>query len=110
MSVSPPGFDFWGLIVAIGISCVSGFISISRRVLGGAPHTALWIITEFVTAIFCGYLMYEAYPALAPWLPGWCTLPIAVAFTAHSGGRLFQEMENTLITRFALFDRRKPPE
>jgi hypothetical protein len=51
-----------------------------------------------LTAILCGYLAYTAYPTLSQFLPSGVTLPVAVSVAAHSGGRIFQELEDTLIS------------
>lgn len=93
--------DFWGLVGAFIISTISGFISIARRILQGHPANLLWIISEFLTAILCGYLMYHAYPTLQESLPNWVTIPVAVAVAAHVGGRLFQEAEATVLRKYA---------
>lgn len=57
----------------------------------------LWIISEFTAAILCGYLMYDIYPHLK--MPAWATLPLMVAISAHTGGRVFQEFEKHIQTR-----------
>lgn len=93
--------DIWGLVTALIISTVSGFISIARRILDGAPASCLWIISEFLTAILCGYLMYHVYPTIQSSLPEWFTLPVAIAIAAHIGGRVFQEAEAGLIGRYS---------
>ena len=112
MPFSNPPPDLLGLIVAFVVSLVSGFISIARRVLKGHPATLLWVVSEFMTAILCGYLMYEAYPKLSQAMPEFITLPIAVALAAHTGGRLFQEVETAIILKWSSYftDRRDPPE
>lgn len=92
--------DIWGLITALIISVVSGFISIARRILAGAPANILWIISEFLTAILCGYLMYHIYPTIEHSLPNWFELPLAIAISAHIGGRVFQEAEATILTKY----------
>jgi hypothetical protein len=93
--------DIWGVLSALIISTISGFISIARRILSGHPANLLWIISEFLTAILCGYLMYHAYPTLQESLPEWVTLPVAIAVAAHVGGRVFQELEATILRKYA---------
>jgi hypothetical protein len=100
----PP--ELWELITAILISIVSGAIAISQRVLKGHKWTKLFIFSEFLTAILCGYLMYTAYPTIHPYLPNWCTLPVSVAFVAHSGGRIFQELESIILRHYGVFSSR----
>lgn len=105
-SFSPPP-DLWELLIALFISVISGTLSIARRVIAGHPASILWILTEFLTAILCGYLMYNTYPLISGSLPEWLTLPVAVAVAAHSGGRIFQELEHTLVKHYKFFSR--PP-
>lgn len=104
---TPDPSDLWSIIGALCVALVSGSISIARRVLGGYRANFLWVLTEYMTAILCGYLAYFSYPALVPILPEWATLPLVVAIAAHSGGRIFQEVE-TYFLRYTrrLFDRR----
>lgn len=94
--------ELWDMIGAVIVSVISGFISIARRVLGGERASVLWVISEFLTAILCGYLMFTAYPFIQAVAPQWFTLPIAVALAAHVGGRVFQEMERQIIERYKM--------
>ena len=89
--------EVWEILTIIVVSTISGAISISKRILKGYPTSMLWVITEYATAVLCGYLMYSAYPAVASHLPEWITPTVAIAVAAHSGGRVFQECENTLM-------------
>lgn len=88
--------DLWDLLGALIVSVISGFVSISRRIINGQKASLLWVISEFLSAILCGYLMYSAYPMLKPDMPKWFTLPVAIAVAAHIGGRVFQEAEVNL--------------
>jgi hypothetical protein len=90
---NPGSFDLWGVVGALCVALVSGSISIARRVLSGYRASFLWILTEYMTAILCGYLAYYSYPALISILPTWATMPVVVAIAAHSGGRVLQEAE-----------------
>jgi len=92
--------ELWDIVGALVISTLSGIISITRRIAKGQPATIFWVISEFLTAIMCGYLMYDAYPHVQANFPEWFTLPLAVAFAAHAGGRLFQEAENAFISHY----------
>jgi tellurite resistance protein TehA-like permease len=89
--------DFVGAII---VSVISGIISIARRVTAGHKASILWVISEFMMAIMSGYLMYTAYPHIRESMPAWFTLPIAVAFSAHVGGKVFQEVESALIRKY----------
>jgi len=101
----PP--DFWDLLGALIVSTISGIVSISRRVLNGQQASLLWVVSEFMTAILCGYLMFSTYPYIVDDVPKWFTLPVAIAVAAHIGGRALQEVEANLCKYFPLFDRRK---
>ena len=104
---TPP--DLWNILGALLISTISGFISISNRILDGHKASLLWIISEFLTAILCGYLMYNGYPALEPYIPAWFTLPVAIAVAAHTGGKLFQTVEKEFIRKYTMvLEKRKP--
>lgn len=95
MYSAPPPFG--ELLTALILSTISGAISISRRIVNGQSSSILWIVSEFMTAILCGYLMFTAYPTLAPHIPDWITSTMAVAVAAHSGGRIFQEAEEYMV-------------
>jgi hypothetical protein len=95
--------DIWNLVTALIISMISGIISISRKILRGHPSTFLWVVSEFLTAILCGYLMYHSYPQLDPSIPDEITRPVATAIAAHIGGRVFQELEAMFLERYIPF-------
>ncbi|WP_289101037.1 hypothetical protein [uncultured Marinobacter sp.] len=102
------GPEIWDIVGALIVSIVSAAVSITRRIVNGYPASMLWVVSEFLAAILAGYLMYSVYPHIVDDIPKWFTLPVAVAFSAHVGGRLFQEMENELVNRYTnLFDRRR---
>jgi len=92
-----PSPEWTDLIGAVVISVISGAVSITQRIARGQPPSFIWVCSEFLTAILCGYLMYSAYPTLEPYLPEWSTPAIAVAFVAHSGGRVIQEIERRFL-------------
>ncbi len=102
-------YDYWSLLGALIISTVSGVISIAQRILLGQRATLIWVTSEFLAAILCGYLMYDIHPKIAADLPKWATLPVLVALAAHVGGRSFQMFERTLYRRYKLIERRPPP-
>ena len=99
----PPPMDIWEVLLAVLISVVSGAVSITRRIVLGQAATWMFIFSEFLTAILCGYLMFSAFPLVQPFLPEWVTLPVAVAFVAHSGGRVFQEGESVILRHYKIF-------
>lgn len=99
--------DYWSLAGALIISTISGVISITQRIVLGQRATLIWAISEFLAAILCGYLMYDAYPALQEDLPKWATLPVLVALAAHVGGRSFQMIEKALAHRYQFLPKNK---
>lgn len=99
--------DYWSLAGALIISTISGVISITQRIVLGQRATLIWAISEFLAAILCGYLVYDAYPALQEDLPKWATLPVLVALAAHVGGRSFQMIEKTLAHRYQFLPKNK---
>ena len=102
-------YDYWSLLGALIISTVSGVISITQRIVLGQRATLIWITSEFLAAILCGYLMYDIYPKIAADLPKWATLPVLVALAAHVGGRSFQMFERALYRRYKFIEKRLPP-
>ena len=102
-------YDYWSLLGALIISTVSGVISIAQRIVLGQRATLIWIISEFLAAILCGYLMYDIYPKIVADLPKWATLPVLVALAAHVGGRSFQMFERALYRRYKFIEKRLPP-
>jgi hypothetical protein len=102
-------YDYWSLLGALIISTVSGVISIAQRIVLGQRATLIWVTSEFLAAILCGYLMYDIYPKIAEDLPKWATLPVLVALAAHVGGRSFQMFERALYRRYKFIEKRLPP-
>lgn len=97
--------DYWSLLGAFIISTISGAISISQRIVLGQRATLIWVTSEFLAAILCGYLMYDLYPAISGDLPKWATLPVLVALAAHVGGRSFQMLEKALFRKYKFLER-----
>lgn len=91
--------DLLNLVGALTISVISSIAAITRRLAKGEEYNIFWVTSEFLTAVLSGYLMYSAYPAIQPSVPEWFTLPVAVAFTAHLGGKIFQEVETQLLAK-----------
>ena len=100
--------DFWSLLGAFIISTISGVISITQRIVLGQRATLIWVISEFLAAILCGYLMFDLYHKIQGSLPPWATLPVMVAMAAHVGGRSFQSIEKALYKRFPFISHRLP--
>ena len=91
-----------GLISAVVISVVSGVISITQRILRGYPASALWVLSEFMAAMLCGYLVWDIYPTISSTLPEWLSMPIVVALAAHIGGRGFQTLEGFMYKKWGV--------
>lgn len=87
-------------LLVLLISVISGTISIINRLIKGHAGGILWIVSEFLAAILCGYLAYDSYAQASVYLPDWVTMPIFVAASAHTSGRLLQAA-GSLITNFA---------
>lgn len=101
-------YDYWSLLGAIIISTVSGIVSITQRIILGHRATVIWVFSEFLAAILCGYLMFVTYPTIQAELPKWATLPVLIAVAAHIGGRSFQAAEKALYRRFRFLEKRFP--
>lgn len=93
---SPEVLTFFTALI---ISVVSGSISILNRLVKGHNGGAMWVVSEFLAAILCGYLAWDAYPQIKPFLPGWVSLPIFVAAASHTCGRLLQSL-SSMLTQF----------
>lgn len=98
--------DFMGMVGALLISVISAAISIAQRVLRGYPASAVWFFSESLSAILCGYLMWDVYPLIQSELPVWASSHLMVAFAAHTGGKCFQWAEAFFIKRIGI----EPPE
>lgn len=98
---TPPP-DWLAIGGAFLISLVSGYISIAQRIVRGQKASLLWITSEFLAAVLCGYLAYSVYPSLEPELPAWLNMPVLVALAAHIGGRSFQGFENLLYRKYGV--------
>lgn len=85
--------DFTSLVGAVIISSISSLISITQRMLRGYPASAIWFFSETLSAILCGYLMWDIYPHIYGELPVWASQHLMIAFAAHAGGRSFQWLE-----------------
>lgn len=82
--------DFWTVVLVITVSIVSGVISILNRIAQGKAFSIVWVTSEFLAAILCGYLAFDAYPSAQAILPDWVSLPMFIAACSHTGGRLLQ--------------------
>lgn len=96
--------DLWGLVGALVISLLSGFIAIANRLAGGQKFSVLWLAAQVAGAVLAGYLVYDAYPLLVTqsWWPSWVTMPISVALAGHFGGKAFALVEKLLYRKYNL--------
>ena len=106
---TPPP-EWMAMLGALIIAIASGFISIAQRIIRGHNASLLWVLSEFTAAILFGYLMYNAYPDLEPYLPPGITVLVAVSFAAHMGGRCFQGLENYAYRKYGIPMDDKPPK
>lgn len=104
-STSTP--DFWGLLWALLVILGSSTLSVLNQIRRGLQASLLWVLSEYLSAILFGTLTYHAFPFVQPYLPAWVTWPLAVAFMAHSGGRIFQELETAWLHRVSSLINRK---
>lgn len=103
--------DLFSILGVFLISFISGFISVAQRIARGHATSVLWVVSELLSAVLCGYIMYDAYPNLSKYLPEWCSMLMMICLAAHVGGRGFQELEKHLYSRFNPMERqlRLPP-
>lgn len=101
--------DLLTILVVLIVSAISGFVSVAQRIAKGHKATLLWVTSEFMAALLCGYLMYDLFQFIEHLLPAWLTMPICVAFAAHVGGRSFQEFEAFLYRRYPKIFKPPPP-
>lgn len=95
----PSNPDLITVLTVFVVSVISGVVSITRKVVTGTPASIVWLISEFLAAILCGWLAYDTYDHLKPYLPDWITLIVFVSVCAYSGGRLLQTAEQILDSR-----------
>lgn len=81
------------------VSVVSATVSVTRRIVNGTPVSILWLISEYSAAILCGWIAFDAYESMEPYLPEWVTMFMFVAVAAHTGGKLLQISEQILQSR-----------
>lgn len=101
---------FTALLVFV-VSLISATVSVTRRIVNGTPVSVLWLISEYSAAILCGWIAFDAYDSVSPYLPDWVTMFMFVAVAAHTGGKLLQMSEQILYSKMpkALKDRDKWP-
>lgn len=93
---SPPPLDIWSIVGAFLVSTISAIISILHKILRGQKFSILWLVSQYLTAIFCSYLAYDSYPILKNSLPEWVTLPMVLAIAAYTGGIALQALERSV--------------
>ena len=88
--------DIFALLIALLVSLVSGTISITRRILRGTPVNLLWLASEYMAAILCGWIAFDAYDSVSPFMPDWVTVFMFVAVASHTGGKVLQISEQVV--------------
>lgn len=96
--MTPASPDLWTVVTVLVVSAVSGAVSITRRIAAGTAVTLVWVMSEFMAAILCGWLAFDSYHVAKDFLPDWVTMQVFVAVAAHTGGRLLQSAEAILQT------------
>lgn len=91
-----------GAIMAIGLSLISGFLSVAQALAGGQKFSLLWLSAQLAGAVLAGWLVWDMYPTVAADLPAWLTQPIATSLAAHFGGKLFSVVELILGKRWGI--------
>ena len=94
--------NIWGVVGAVVMSLLSGFISVANSMAGGQKFSFLWASAQLTGAVLAGWLVWDMYPVVADSLPAWLTQPIMTALAAHYGGKLFSIAEKVLGKRFGL--------
>ena len=88
----------WDLIGALLIALISGFVSISRRMLTKKVTSKLWIAYECAGVVLMTMLAMDVYPVIEPTLKqyavtSWITQWVFVGVLAHCGSRFMYALE-----------------
>jgi hypothetical protein len=94
--------NIWGVVGAILISLVSGFLSVASALVGGHKFSFLWLAAQLTGACLAGWLVWDMFPAVEPDLPAWITQPIATSLAAHYGGKCFSILEKLAGSRLGI--------
>lgn len=93
----------WELILTFMIGILSGFVSVTRRMLSKRVVSKLWIISEAAGVIFMTAIAIDLYPVAKPLLKtlhlSWVTQWIFVGLFAHAGSRMMYTIERKFTKR-----------
>jgi hypothetical protein len=91
-------------IGAIVIAIISGFVSISRRMLTKRAVSRLWIAYECSGVVLMTMLAMNVYPHIQPLLlsspcTSWITNWVFVGVLAHCGSRMMYTLEKKVFSK-----------
>lgn len=95
--------DILTLITMLLVSIASGVVSILNKIAQGRAYDVVWVTSEFIAAILCGYLAYDTYAKIASDLPAWMGLPMFVSASAFVGGKLLRTLGDFVSTNLERF-------
>ena len=101
----PTDQETTSLIGTIIIGLISGFYSITRRILGKKSVSKLWVLSECAGVILVTALAMDVYPVIRPMLmesptTSWITQWVFVGVLAHCGSRLMVNLETKFNSQF----------
>lgn len=86
--------DLMSFMVAILMSCITAFVSITKKVMRKRkPVTKLWLTNEAAMCLLAFLFAMEMYPYLTSVLPSFITKPVFLAICVHMSSRLIQILE-----------------
>jgi hypothetical protein len=98
----------WETTGAITIALISGFVSISRRVLSKHAVSRLWLAYECAGVVLMTMLAMNVYPQIQPMLlesrfTSWITNWVFVGVMAHCGSRMMYTLEKKVFRKLDTF-------
>lgn len=90
--------EMFSTLMSVIIGLISGFISITRKMMLQVKVSKLWIISEFAGVIVMITLAMDVYPLLEPLFKSsaatmWITELVFVGVAAHTGSRMMWSLE-----------------
>lgn len=98
--LDPTPRDWVTIIGVLIIALMSGFISIAQRIARGHKVSFLWIVSEIIAAVLCGWIAHDAFTHYKAYIPKWLSPVMVISLSAFMGGRIFQAAEAILWARF----------
>lgn len=91
------------LLVVLIVALITGANSIAARIRSGQKFTFISIICEVSMSVLVAYIVYDAYPAIDPYIWDGFTVWMLVAVGAHMGTRLVQMGESFIDKHYSKF-------